>query len=107
DKLPDSPFRGPEDPPGQHIVDLDELPHLGRTVRLAAVAQSGAFPQRVSSVEFGPLGETTRSAPTAIWLAAGPDSDARYVVLTVDPITGLVDVGDYTRNGPPAALLPD
>ena len=105
DTLPDSPFRGPDDPSDQHIVDLDDLPHVGPTVRLVVVASSGAGMQRVDDVEFGPLGETTRSEPTIIWLAAGNGSAARYIYLTVNPVTGLVQLGDYTATGPPESLL--
>ena len=105
DTLPDSPFRGPDDPPDQHIVNLDDLPHVGPTVRLVVVASSGAGMQRADDVEFGPLGETTRSEPTIIWLAAGNGSATRYIYLTVNPVTGLVQLGDYTTTGPPEALL--
>ena len=100
DTLPDSPFRAPDDPPNQHVVVLDELPHLGPTARIVAVAEVGAFPQPVADVEFGPLGETTRSSPTRIWLAAGHDADTRYLWLQVDPVTGLAEIGDYTSSAP-------
>ena len=103
--LPDSPFRASDDPPNQHIVDLDDLPHVGPTVRLVVVASSAAGMQRVDDVEFGPLGETTRSQSTLIWLAAGSGSAARYICLTVNPVTGLAQLGDYTTTGPPQELL--
>lgn len=101
DTLPDSPFRRREDPATQHIVDLDELPHLGPTVRIVAAAEVGTPPQPVADVEFGPLGETTRSAPTQIWLAAGQNADTRYITLTINPVTGLARIEDYTSQGPP------
>lgn len=105
DKLPDSPFRNLGDPPDQHIVDLDDLPHLGPTVRILTVTKSLVAPQRVADVEFGPLGETTRTEETVIWLAVGQDRETRYQTLTIDPVTGLVEIGAYTSEGPPAALL--
>ncbi|HUT09059.1 MAG TPA: prepilin-type N-terminal cleavage/methylation domain-containing protein [Thermoguttaceae bacterium] len=105
DKLPDSPFRSPDDPPDEHIVDLDELPSIGRPVRIAAVARLGTFFSRAEDLEFGPLGETTESDPTYIWLAAGEGEQTRYIVLTVNPITGLAEVGDYSALGPPKYLL--
>jgi hypothetical protein len=104
DTLPDSPFRAPDDPPEQHIVDLDELPRMGPPVTLVVAATSEAAPRRVVDVEFGPLGETTRSQPTIIWLGCGQDSDRRYLALEINPVTGLTDVGDYTAEGPPAGL---
>lgn len=105
DTLPDSPFRLPDDPPNQHIVDLDELPQLGSSVRIVVVAEFSTLLERVDDLEFGPLGETTRSNPTFIWLAAGRGSDTRYTWLLVDPVTGLVKLGADTIYGPPASLL--
>jgi prepilin-type N-terminal cleavage/methylation domain-containing protein len=105
DTLPDSPFRDPSDPPHQHIVDLDELPHIGPGVRIVAAAVPGASGIGVSDVEFGPLGETTRANPTVIWLAAGYAADTRYVSLTVNPVTGLTDLRYRATEGPPAAAL--
>ena len=106
DELPDSPFRNPGDPPDQHIVDLDDLPHVGPTVHIVTVTMSLSAPQRVADVEFGPLGETTRSEETVIHLGVGHGEDARYTTLTIDPVTGLAEIGEYTSQGPPAALLP-
>ncbi len=104
DALPDSPFRGPDDPPDRHVVDFDELPHVGPTVRLiaAGVAESA---QRVSSLQFGPAGETTRNGTTMIWLGVGSGSSARYISLAVHPTTGLVELGDPTRDAPPPWAL--
>ena len=56
--LAKTPFSSPGDPATQHIVDLDNLPHAGPTVRLAAVATTGTTTQSVGNVEFGPLGQT-------------------------------------------------
>ncbi len=104
DKLPESPFRSLDDPPDQHIVDLDELPRLGGAARIDVAARGGSMLSRVDDLEFGPLGETTRSDPTIIWLAVGNGLETRYIVLTINPVTGLVDVSDVTTSGPPAAL---
>ena len=101
DTLPDSPFRSPDDPPDQQIVELEALPHLGSSVRIVGAAAERSSPQPVGDVEFGPLGETTRSEPTVIWLAAGAGSATRYVRLEVNPVTGLTTVGAYSGEGPP------
>lgn len=105
DNLPDSPFRNPDDPLGQHVVRLEELPHVGPTVRIAAVAGLDAFLEATKEVEYGPLGETTRSGSTLIWLAAGSGSGTRYMQLTVNPVTGLVETGSLSAQGPPDWLL--
>ncbi len=100
DQLPASPFSSPGGPPNQHVVDLDELPRVGPLVRLAAVA-SGTPAMGTGEVEFGPLGQTTNPAATAIWLTAGNGAQARYLELDVNPVTGITSVGVCSSNPPP------
>jgi prepilin-type N-terminal cleavage/methylation domain-containing protein len=106
DILPDSPFRNPDDPAEQHIVDLDELPRIGTPVRILTSASCGEVAAWVPGVEFGPLGETTQTSPTVVWLAIGNNSEARYMSLEVDPITGLTDVTYHGADGPTGTILP-
>ena len=106
DVLPSTPFRNPDDPPEEHIVELDDLPNLGPGVELAAVGTRGNTPQAIDEVEFGPMGETTQTEETSIWLAAGRGEQRRYLLLTVNPVTGLAEVGDYTAEAPPAVVMP-
>jgi hypothetical protein len=101
DTLPDSPFRSPHDPPDQQIVALEELPHVGPTVRIVEVAAQGTASQSVDDLEFGPLGGTRRSEETVIWLVAGRGAATRYIRLHVNPVTGLTTVGDFSAVGPP------
>ena len=101
DNLPDSPFRNVDDPADKHVVSLNELPHLGPTVRIVAVAGYDGFLEATDEVEYGPLGETTRSGSTLVWLAAGSGADTRYVQLTVNPVTGLVETDKLSVDGPP------
>jgi len=101
--LPRSPFSAPGDPADQRRVDLNALPHIGAAPQLAAVAATGTPMQAVTDLEFGPLGATTRSSPTTIWLAAGPTGKTRYITVSVNPVTGLVDIGADTGTAPPAA----
>lgn len=102
DTLPDSPFRDPGDPPHRHIVDLDELPRVGPAARLLT-ATAGNPPQGVADVEFDSLGQTTRAAQTRIYLAAGQGTAARYLWISVNPATGLAEIGDYTSTAPAPA----
>ena len=104
DPLPKTPFSSPGDPSDQHIVDLDDLPHTGPTVRLAAVAASGATMQSVDDVEFGPLGQTTRADPTTIWLTSGGGDGKKYMTLVVNPVTGLSQIGGYSSVGAPTGI---
>lgn len=103
-QLPKTPFSAPGDPVDQHVVDLDDLPHAGPTVRLAAVAATGSSVQSVSDLEFGPLGQTTRADPTTIWLMAGSGASKKYMTLTVNPVTGVSEFGAFSSNGPPSGI---
>jgi prepilin-type N-terminal cleavage/methylation domain-containing protein len=102
--LPRTPFSSASDTADQHIVDLDELPHIGPVVRLAAAATTGTTTQSAASIEFGPLGQTTNADPTTIWLMAGGGNGRRYITITVNPVTGMTFVGEYSSAGPPAGI---
>jgi hypothetical protein len=118
DNLPDSAFRRPGDPATQHIVDLDDLPHVGRPVQLLGAAgytdwwldlfgheeAPRTATGRVNSVEFGPLGETDVADSTVVWLACGAGDDTQYTWLAINPITGLTQTGRITTDSPPAFL---
>jgi prepilin-type N-terminal cleavage/methylation domain-containing protein len=97
--LPDSPYRSPSDPPDRYTVDLPEVLHLGgHNVRVAAIKTAGG--SNVLTLEFGPLGETTRVQETIIWLAAGRGAETRYLTVSVHPTTGLETIGSFTASGP-------
>jgi hypothetical protein len=57
--------------------------------------------QSVNTIEFGPLGETTRTAPTVIWLVADPYGRRTYLQIEINPVTGLAKIGEPQRTGPP------
>jgi prepilin-type N-terminal cleavage/methylation domain-containing protein len=103
--LPATPFRSTSDPANQYIVSLANLPHLGKPVALcAAGTASSSAPQQVTTLEFQPLGGTTCSGTTYVWLAAGRSPNNRYIAVTVDPTTGLAASGTYSSTGPPASF---
>ena len=99
DVLPNSPFRNPQDPPTQHIVDLDELPRMAAPIQLVAVAAYDGAWQAAGAVEFGPLGETTTPPPSMIWLGAGDGLTRRYVAVWINPVTGLAEIA-ADESGP-------
>jgi hypothetical protein len=99
--LPESPFRSPSDPPDQYIVDLAGLPRLGgHNVRLLTVTGVNQAIINTADLEFGPLGETTRSQETLVWLAGGRATDTRYLAVHVNPVTGLTSIGQFTSLAP-------
>lgn len=98
--LPSSLFTSAQDTSTTHVVALSDMPHVGAPVGLSAVLASGTVSQSVSDLEFAPLGSTTRSATTVIWLYAGKGAAVRYISLSVNPVTGLATVGSYSGKGP-------
>jgi len=100
DQLPRLPFSTVDATSDAYVVDFNQLPLLGASVRLNAVLSGGKFSQPVDYVEFGPLGEITDGKPITIWLAAGAGSETRYIWLSINPTTGLVTVGQYTGIKP-------
>jgi len=100
DRLPRSPFRATDDPPDQQIVDLDRLPVADGSVRVVAVFRVGRTQQPVEWVEFGPLGEPTPGEETQIWLRAGVGSEAKYLPIRIDPVTGLAEALEVTGQPP-------
>jgi hypothetical protein len=105
--LPASVFSSPSDSPTQHIVAFADLPHVGPPAQLVgAAALMGSTLQAVGTLEFGPLGGTTSSCPTTLWLSAGSGNNIRYITLAVSPATGLVTIGPFTSAGPPPGLFP-
>lgn len=104
DTLPAAAFGLASDPDTRRTTDLSRLPLGTATVRLYVVqehqGESSVYPTEVTTLEFGPLGETSRSQGTRIWLAAGRDSTALYLPVSVDPITGIPTIGSYQSNAP-------
>jgi prepilin-type N-terminal cleavage/methylation domain-containing protein len=100
DTLPDSIFRNPDDPSTQHIVSLDKLPGIGEPVKLAGVYHMGGTIEPTTSIEFGPLGETTNSGYSIVRLTLGSGSGKRHALVLVNPVTGLATVHPYSENLP-------
>ena len=98
--LPMTAFRSPQDTATQHVVNLDALPNLGTAVHLLGALAMTSSPASVTTLEFGPLGETTGTDPTVVWLAAGSGDNARYLSITVNPVTGLTSIGSLQATRP-------
>jgi prepilin-type N-terminal cleavage/methylation domain-containing protein len=102
DILPRSSFGRYSDPSNKVTTRLSDLPVVGAAIRLYTVVKrtTAGNETSVATVEFGPLGETTRPESTIIWLTAGSGTTQRFIPLTVDPVTGLVTVGSMTNVAP-------
>ncbi len=104
DTLPKSVFTDYDDPADAHDVDLDELPIISGEVRLAGARTAGTTPANVTTIEFGPLGQTTRTDRTVLWLMTGAGDSRRFIPISVDPITGLTTIGEV-QSSPPGGLV--
>ena len=98
-QLPKNVFNSDLDTAETHIVDIDELSSI-QNVAIHRVAIFRDSLIATTNVEFGPLGETTAQYPTLIWLATGPADERLYILISVDPISGLASVGKTTGRSP-------
>ena len=101
DVLPPSAFRLNTDPPDRQTTDLASLPLMGPRIHLAAVYSVGTTTVDVLTLEFNPLGATTRTQQTVVWLACGSGEGQRFLPLHINPTTGLVEIGSLTTELPP------
>ena len=98
--LPASPFRQADDPPDQQTSDLDDLPLAHPVVELVQITSGAGVVTSVTDIEFTPLGGTTRSSVTTVWLRCGSGSDASFLPIEINPTTGLVELGSLTKSLP-------
>jgi len=101
DPLPASPFHAAQEPATQRTTQPRSLPGLTAEISIHSAYTNGSTPAAVNDVEFGPLGSTTRSEETVIWLAAGAGAGKRYVPVRINPVTGLATVGSFQSTAPP------
>lgn len=100
DTLPDNPFRKPSDDSKTLEVRLDDFPHVGTRVTIAAIVTDEASPKSVTTIEFDTLGQTSREQPTIIWLSSTASVEEIYLPIEINPVTGLVTIGDFTKTAP-------
>ncbi|MBN1909839.1 MAG: prepilin-type N-terminal cleavage/methylation domain-containing protein, partial [Pirellulales bacterium] len=93
DNLPDSPYRNEDDPPNQHIVCLDDLPHTGAPVKLTKIVHVADPLIETTNVEYGPLGETTDEHNTLILLTLGEGDDRKGIYILIHAVTGNTSIG--------------
>jgi prepilin-type N-terminal cleavage/methylation domain-containing protein len=101
--LPTTIYRHPSNTATRQYTNLDDLPHLGATPKLHAVVAVGSAATNVTTLEFDPLGATTQTAETQIWLTTGSGDGIRYICIRIDPVTGLARVEDIAGIYPYAS----
>jgi prepilin-type N-terminal cleavage/methylation domain-containing protein len=104
--LPPSPYRSPDDPPDQHIIDLANIVGISEPITFYGAVTDSTPAQKASDVEFGPLGETTASDNTVIWLTLGAGTGQRYLSIKINAVTGNATIESLQSTAPtlPAGL---
>ena len=100
DTLPENPFRKPSEDPTSLTVGLDDFPHIGTRVTIAAIVTDESKPESVTTIEFDTLGQTTREEPTLIWLSSTAGTEEIYLPISINPVTGMATIGDFTKQAP-------
>jgi len=98
--LPRSPYRQLDDSPTQQTTKLALLPIPDPGVTLVGVVQMQGAAQAATVIEFGPLGGTTSTYQSVIWISCGSGSTQRVQSIAVDPVTGLVTIGQPLTSLP-------
>jgi prepilin-type N-terminal cleavage/methylation domain-containing protein len=101
--LPQSPFRQTGDGADKRTTDLSALPMPAPTVRLVAVVKMQSGGQSAANLEFTPLGGTTAAYEHDLWLACGSGTSERFISISVNPVTGLVQIGPLQSALPSVA----
>jgi type IV fimbrial biogenesis protein FimT len=103
--LPSSPFYSAADTSKSQVTNLANLPTVGGPVQLYAVGTAGSSPTSTTQITFGPYGQTTQAAETDIWLTDGTGSLQRYIMVAVNPVTGLASIENFQASPPSAAIV--
>jgi len=106
DTVPESIYADSRSNSGGYVVQLDDLPRVGPSVRLVGVVDTSAPSMLVEQIVFEPLGNLVSHGTQQVWLSAGSGDSARYISVSVNPTTGLVDVGSCTNTIPTELASP-
>jgi prepilin-type N-terminal cleavage/methylation domain-containing protein len=98
--LPSWPYKQRTDSADKQTTLLKKLPGLGDVDLIGVVKVASSGRSRVSELEFTSAGATSTAEATEIWLAAGSGTSRRYLTVSINPTTGLADVGDLAGTAP-------
>jgi prepilin-type N-terminal cleavage/methylation domain-containing protein len=103
--LPSSPFYSAADTAKSQVTNLANLPTVGGPVQLCAVGTAASPATSTTQITFGQYGQTSQAAETDIWLTDGTGSLQRYIMVAVNPVTGLASIENFQASPPPAAIV--
>jgi prepilin-type N-terminal cleavage/methylation domain-containing protein len=83
----------------RQVTDFDHVLTFGPTVGLLTTRRVSSG-TGISSIEFQPLGNTTETDETEIWLTCGEGQRRLYIRITVSPVTGLATAGSVQSAAP-------
>lgn len=99
DVVPDGRLHWRRGTDTENILDLDNLPHIGVAPKLVWVALEPSK-AAASAIEFGPLGSTSATETTTLWLGASGNNVRWYIPIRINPVTGLANVGEMQTSAP-------
>ncbi len=97
--LPTSPFKLQTDTATTQTTRFDTLPLGAGELKLVGVLR-GTPSAEHTTVTFTPLGNTSSSDDTLIWLTSGLGTSRRYQAVRVSAVTGLATVEAMTATAP-------
>lgn len=98
--LPTTSFHRVSDSGQQLDAALSDIPALGSAVQIYRVS-TGAFTSgSLSYIDFTPLGGTTNTETSTVWLTSGTGRQQRYLPISVNPVTGLASIGTMVSTAP-------
>jgi Tfp pilus assembly protein FimT len=98
--LPSSPFKLSTDTATTQTTKFDRLPLGSGELKLVGSLRATGSTAELTFVAFTPLGSTTRSEDTLIWLTSGLGTSRRYLAVRVNAVTGLATVENMTATAP-------
>ncbi len=101
--LPPSPFAQSNDPTTRHTTDLEAIASSG--VSVFGISRSGTFDTTESNIEFTSLGSTSDPTQQVIWLTTGQGDEQRFLPVSVNATTGLIEIGEFTARNPRRSSL--
>ena len=95
--LPTSPFKLQSDTAATQTTRFDQLALGAGELKLLGAMR---LTTERTTVTFGPLGNTTSTDDTLIWLTSGLGTSRRYQAVRVSAVTGLATVEAITATAP-------
>jgi prepilin-type N-terminal cleavage/methylation domain-containing protein len=98
--LPSSPFKSSTDTATTQTTRFDHLPLGSGELKLLGALRATGSTTELTNVTFTPLGSTSITEDTLVWLTSGLGTARRYVAVRISAVTGLATVEAMTATAP-------